>query len=227
MDAVFKIENWTSWNSTINDGVAATPQLPEIPPMQRRRFSFLSKMALRVILDILPNPRAIRSVFSSRHGELHRTLDLLLELTQGSPLSPAKFSQSVYNTSSGLYSINQKNTAPSTVVTSGRNSLAMAFVEAISQSICYQEKVLLVYVDEPLPEIYKAYADEQEELAAFACILSAAEFGWHAKLIADDNSSLKSPRHLASQLIAALSKSEDYFELELEAQKWIWDLKDE
>jgi hypothetical protein len=227
MDAVFNIENWTSWNSTIIDGVVTAPQLPEIPPMQRRRFSFLSKMALRVILDILPEPQAIRSVFSSRHGELHRTLDLLLELNQSSPLSPTKFSQSVYNTSSGLYSINQKNTAPSTVVTSGRNSLAMAFIEAISQSICYQEKVLLVYVDEPLPEIYKAYADEQEELVAFACILSAADSGWITQLIEDDSTSSKLPSHLASQLISALSKSEEHFELVLEAKKWIWDLKGE
>ncbi|WP_411992587.1 beta-ketoacyl synthase chain length factor [Agarivorans sp. DSG3-1] len=227
MDAVFKIEKWTSWNSIAVDGVYKAPTLPEIAPMQRRRFSLLSKMALRVILDVLPETKDIRSVFSSRHGELHRTLDLLVELSKRSPLSPTKFSQSVYNTSSGLYSISQKNIAPSTVVTSGRNSLAMAFVEAYSQSACYQEPVLLVYVDEPLPERYQRFADEQEDVVAFACIITASKFGWATRLESQRCQQPTPPENLVSQLINGLSSPTKSFECYVDTQKWVWEVKNE
>ncbi|UPW19338.1 beta-ketoacyl synthase chain length factor [Agarivorans sp. TSD2052] len=227
MDVVFKIEKWTSWDAVCVNGIYEPPKLPEIAAMQRRRFSFLSKMAMRVVLDLLPEPKTIRSVFSSRHGELHRTLELLLELNQQSALSPTKFSQSVYNTASGLYSISQQNAAPSTVVTSGRNSLAMAFVEAYGQSVRYQEPVLLVYVDEPLPKIYKRYADELQGMTAFACILEASKTGWNIQFKSDDNANKNPARNLLSQLLPALSSSVPHFSCQMDAQKWIWRQVDE
>ncbi len=226
MEAIFKIENWTSWLA--KEDAADAPQLPEIPPMQRRRYSLLSKMALRVVLDLLPEGQGMfRSVFASRHGELHRTVDLLLDLVDSSPLSPTKFSQSVYNTASGLYSISQGNTAPSTVVTSAQDTLAMAFAEAYSQSAFYQQTVLLVYVDQPLPEIYRSYADEPEETVAFACLVKAADAGWGVCFEPSESELNSASCHLANQLITALSSSSRQFTCSMGTQNWVWRRIDE
>lgn len=218
MEAIFKIDKWTSW---VAKSATDAPQLPEVSPMQRRRYSLLSKMALRVALDLLPEPGQIRSVFASRHGELHRTVDLLADINELSPLSPTKFSQSVYNTASGLYSIKQNNTAPSTVVTSAKDTLAMAFVEAYSQSVVHQQTVLLVYVDQPLPELYQSYADEPEETLAFACLLTAAEQGWSMHFESKQAAS-KASKHIANQLISALDNPCEQFVCDMGTQNWIW-----
>jgi len=224
MEAIFKIDKWTSW--VAGNEATDAPQLPEVPAMQRRRYSLLSKMALRVALDLLPEQGLIRSVFASRHGELHRTVDLLLNINDSSALSPTKFSQSVYNTASGLYSIKQNNLAPSTVVTSAKDTLAMAFVEAYSQSLVHQQTVLLVYVDQPLPELHQPYADEPEETLAFACLLTAAKQGWATRFEAKQQTSLPAT-HVASQLISALSEPCERFTCDLGEQNWLWRVANE
>jgi hypothetical protein len=106
-------------------------------------------------------------VFASQHGEIHRTLGLLGDLAQGEPLSPMAFSLSVHNTASGLYSIASGNTAPSTAVAAGLDTLPMALVEAMGQ-LQRHEEVMVVYAEEPLPEAYRDFADGGSALLGLA-----------------------------------------------------------
>ena len=83
---------WIAWakaNHFIAGDIAAPVQA--MPPMLRRRAGFLDKMALEVAYECLGQRVDVPIVFSSRHGEAARSVDLLLDLAKGVPLSPTSF----------------------------------------------------------------------------------------------------------------------------------------
>lgn len=178
----FHIQKWSYWMSdgsafANGKGVVAPTvaelALPEVPAMQRRRLSRLSRMALRAAFDAAGD-RQLPSVFCSRHGELHRTMELFDQLCKQEPLSPMGFAQSVHNTSSGLYAIITANTQPSTLITAGPATLMMGFIEAAAYSQASGSPVLLVHADEPLPNHYRPFADEVEQELALAFVIDHA-----------------------------------------------------
>jgi hypothetical protein len=135
--------------------------------MQRRRLSRLSRLSLAAAYDCADGNHRLPTVFASQHGEIHRTLGLLGDLAQGEPLSPMAFSLSVHNTASGLYSIASGNTAPSTAVTAGLDTLPMALVEAMGQ-LQRHDEVMVVYAEEPLPDAYRAFDEGGNVLLGLA-----------------------------------------------------------
>ncbi|QSX33930.1 beta-ketoacyl synthase chain length factor [Shewanella avicenniae] len=166
-------ENWQHWQkaSETESLDASAPALTQVPAMQRRRYSRLSKMMLHVAFDTQA-PAQCRSVFASRHGELNRTIGLLEDIIAQQPLSPTAFSQSVHNTASGLFGIVCGNQQASTSIAAGRETLAQAMVEAYSQLATKDAPLLLVYGDDPVPPIYDQYTDELEYPLALALLLS-------------------------------------------------------
>lgn len=168
-------EDWSAWARGERTAEAeGKPALPFIDPLLRRRLSRLSRLALQVAYDSAEGRHDRRTVFASRHGEIHRTRDLLADLAADEALSPMGFSLSVHNTASGLYSIASGNQAPSTAIAAGRDTLAMALIEAVGQSQRHGEAVLLVYANEPLPADYTAFADETALPLGLALRISAA-----------------------------------------------------
>lgn len=152
--------DWQAWAA----GTLATANTPDssppvdfIPALQRRRLSRLSRFALAAAHACAGERQHLPTVFASRHGEIHRTVGLLKELARREPLSPMAFSLSVHNTASGLYSITTGNTAPSTAIAAGCDTLPMAIIEAIGQ-LQQHEQVMVVYAEEPLPDDYRAFA---------------------------------------------------------------------
>lgn len=164
----FNIHHQAQWSSNQHD----TPELPEVPAIQRRRLSRLTKMALRVCFD-MPSASVLPSVFASRHGEISRTMTLLNQMIAGEPLSPAAFSQSVHNTASGTYAIQAHNTQASSALCAGAETLPMALLEAWSISQYRQTPVLLVYADEPQAACYQLFQDELSEALALGWIIDA------------------------------------------------------
>lgn len=152
-------EQWQAW---ARDALAITdasdsPPLDFIPAMQRRRLSRLSRLALAAAYSCANGNHQLPTVFASRHGEIHRTLGLLTDLAQDEPLSPMAFSLSVHNTASGLYSIATGNTAPSTAIAAGFDTLPMAIIEAVGQ-LQRHDEVMVVYAEEPLPDEYQQFS---------------------------------------------------------------------
>lgn len=187
----FTLQRWSAWAPGVETpqqwqdwaagrlAIAAddsTPPLEFINPMLRRRLSRLSRLALKVAYEGAAGDHALRTVFASRHGEIHRTRGLLADLAAGEPLSPMAFSLSVHNTASGLYSIASGNTAPSTAIAAGRDTLAMAVIEAAGQ-LQQAERVMVVFADEPLPEDYREFADESTAPFGLALLLGRAGTG--------------------------------------------------
>ena len=118
-------ESWQHWhkNPASSSDNKASPALAHVPAMQRRRFSRLTKMMLTAAYDCQP-AKDCRSIFASRHGELTRTLGLLQDIVSKEALSPLAFSQSVHNTASGIYGIVSGNTAASTSIAAGEETLS-------------------------------------------------------------------------------------------------------
>ena len=155
-------QDWQHWQSSDDQQRSSLPDAPKlarVPAMKRRRYSALTKMQLEAAFQA-DAANSCRTIFASRHGELHRTLGLLDNLVAEEPLSPTAFSQSVHNTASGIYSILTDNRAPSTSIAAGEESLPQALIEAYAQLYEDPTPVLLVFGDQPVPDIYTQFVDE-------------------------------------------------------------------
>jgi hypothetical protein len=131
---------------------------------------------------------------------------------------------SVHNTGSGLYSIASGNTAPSTAIAAGRDSLAMALIEAAGQ-LQYATEVLVVFADEPLPENYAAFADENT--AAFGLALRLAKAGdpgaqLTLRSIAQESASVTSPESAGLSVLRLLVGDDDRIVVAGERSAWEW-----
>ena len=182
------VERWAVWPpqpgaSESNErqheraALGEAPDVSFLPPMARRRLSRLSKMALygaRCTVQHGGEPTtAVPTVFSSRFGEMQRTYHLLSSLADGEGVSPAGFSTSVHNTSSGLRAIHAKDRSASIAVASGPSSLEYGFIEA-AQYLRQKatDQVLLLHHDDDLPDIYEDYSDHLDGPIALSILLS-------------------------------------------------------
>lgn len=142
-------------------------------------------------------PHPCRSIFASRHGELHRTIGLLDNLIEQEPLSPTAFSQSVHNTASGIYSILRKYQSPSTSIVAGEETLFQALIEAYGQLHEDPSPLLLVFGDEPVPEKYVQFTSEIELPISMAFILTlASDVNSGAKLTINKSDTLTRYKNL-------------------------------
>lgn len=164
--------DWRAWaeGRAGPDPVLAAPVLPTL---LRRRVTAVGQAAFAAACGISDLAGA-RFIFCSRHGEFRRTKRLLDMLAAGEALSPAEFSLSVHNALAGLLSIEQGNGAGHTALAAGIDSFGSGLLEAAA---CIasgeEEKVLLVYFDEPLPEEYGAFGAEQGSLALAVALAPA------------------------------------------------------
>lgn len=138
-------------------------------------MSTLSKMAIQAGLEALDSTAPDFSVFCSQHGELHRTVELLESVAKGLELSPTAFSQSVHNSSAGLFSIITRSNAPTTSLASGESTFAYGWLEAEAYLANHREaSVLLVGFEEPLPVEYQPFSRRAQCAYAVGVMLRAA-----------------------------------------------------
>ena len=167
---------WLAWannNHKIAGGVG--PPVKAMPPMLRRRTGFLGKMALEVAYACLDEKTDIPIIFSSRHGEASRSVELLMDLARGLPLSPTSFGLSVHNAIGGLFSIARADHASASALAGGKSGVEHAVIEACGLLADGEPEVLLVVYDCPLPDIFSPFQDCNEQPYAWAWLLRAPE----------------------------------------------------
>jgi hypothetical protein len=168
------VARWAIWEPVRSEGPGATPDVGFIEPMLRRRLSSLARMSLRVAQDCAHDKNDVRLVYASEHGELVRTTSMLQDLAAGEALSPTAFSLSVLNATAGIFSILQGSTAPTTAVSAAAESFGYGLLEACLQLASAPDvPVLLVYADEPAPEIYGLVEDGERSRHAVAILLES------------------------------------------------------
>lgn len=170
------IEHWTAWAGGLDKQqltLWAQNKLPfadaykwptpnSVDKAQRRRLSPLAKIIMSQIEEI-EGAANLPSVFSTRHGDLPKTISLLEDVGIGEDLSPTQFALSVHNAVSGQFSMVHHNIQPSNVVSGGKDSLLCAVIDATSRlTNSDSDNILLVHADMPLPDAYQRYQDEQQ-----------------------------------------------------------------
>jgi len=164
---------WISWsggNLPEDDGSA--PEVRFVDALLRRRLGRLSRMALRVAAAVSEGRTSLSTIFSSRHGELSRTVGMLHALAAEEAPSPAAFSLSVHNSAAGIHAIARADRSPATALAAGEETLLWALQDAASRLAADPDAaILLVYADEPLPGEYRAFACAHESAHAIALLL--------------------------------------------------------
>lgn len=150
------------------------PKLSFIPAMQRRRLSPFAKISLFVAHESASNSTVdLPIIFTSRHGDLHKTSDLLADLAEQTPVSPTAFSLSVHNAIPSLYSILTKNKQAINAISAGQDTFFMGLVDAYARLTSgLADEILFIHADQQLPETYLGFKDEIQFPHAVAMILS-------------------------------------------------------
>ncbi|PFH12608.1 beta-ketoacyl synthase-like protein [Collimonas sp. PA-H2] len=144
-----------------------------MPAMLRRRAGFTGRMALETAYRCLDGRVGVPTVFCSRHGECIRSVELLADLADGQPLSPASFSLSVHNAAAGLFSIARQDQASHAALAAGHAGVEHAVIEACGLLADGASEVLLVIYDGVLPALFHEFQDCQEQPFAWAWLVQA------------------------------------------------------
>ncbi|MFC5474841.1 beta-ketoacyl synthase chain length factor [Paraherbaspirillum soli] len=166
---------WQAWaHSPFAIVGSAEPKVAAMPAMLRRRAGFIGKMALEVAYRCLDGRSGVPTVFCSRHGECARSVELLSDLVQESPLSPTSFSLSVHNAAAGLLSIARRDQVSHAALSASHSGVEHAVIEACGLLADGAPEVLLVVYDGLLPEVFQEYQDCDDQPFAWAWLMVPA-----------------------------------------------------
>lgn len=174
-DGKTSADDWSAFSKSgsLDSQTLTLPELKQMPAMQRRRLSPFAKLTLHCALAASePNEQSVPSVFSSRHGDLHKTSKLIADVADKEALSPTHFGLSVHNAVGGLFSIYTGNKAPLSAVSAGEDSFFMGLVDAVSKLHAYDyERILYVYSDLAVPEHYQGYVQQRPDNLAIGLLI--------------------------------------------------------
>lgn len=223
------IKSWALWMPPEFDinNIAATaqPELSHIPAMTRRRLSKLTKQAFEVAINASTDaaPAPLPTVFASRHGDLHKTLQLLQQLAAAEELSPSQFALSVHNAISGQFSIYSQNQADSNAIAAGADSLHYALLDAAArlQQDASVEQILVVYADEPVPAAYQSFCQDPSVPVALALLLHRSD-GQRVQFNSHSDSSSVAESDQAIKLLPFLHGEQAELTLAGKQRRWCW-----
>ena len=144
--------------------------------MQRRRLSPLAKAAFATAYPLIQQ-RDIPLLCCSVHGEALRTYSLLRDVATGEDLSPTAFGLSVHNAIAGQLSILCGIQSPALALAGGERPLQAGLLEAAGMLAQGSSELVLLFCEEPLPELYQGSARSPQSICATALHLSAAGAG--------------------------------------------------
>lgn len=140
--------------------VAAEGELPACPApvMLRRRLTPLGKLVASALAAVhLRDEEPF--VVASSWGDSGKSCQLVSEMTATGDVSPAGFTSSVHNATSGAAGIWLKNHAPAPAVSAGNFTTEAGLTESFLQ-LQTSESVVLVRAEAPLPNVWDHPAHE-------------------------------------------------------------------
>ena len=187
-----------------------------IPAGHRRRLSAFARMAVACGLSV-SGADCSDLVFCSRFGDFQLAYRLLLDLVDGTLMSPAAFSLSVHNSVPGVMDLVRKSRVGHTAVAGGDESLSAGLTESWGKlNAMPASKVTLVYAESQMPDGVGSNSEMDGAGVAFAMTLSTQKSAAYEGVIrlgavASDAPVLEGPasRALVTRLIAALDMQSD------------------
>jgi hypothetical protein len=157
------LDGWRN-SATVLDGRSPYVRQPTIvpipdglPPAERRRLGLVVKLALNVGRQAISaagiEPDTLPAVFASSGGDGQNCHEICQGLANDERLiSPTRFHNSVHNAAAGYWSIATRSRAASNVLCAFDWSFGAGLLEAVTQVVVDQTRVLLVAYDVPYPQ---------------------------------------------------------------------------
>ncbi|USD21629.1 beta-ketoacyl synthase chain length factor [Microbulbifer variabilis] len=185
MSIEFVISDWRAWYAGVSEPAdwhrwhSGELELQEdtladvsfLPAMLRRRLSPLSKAVFNSAYPLLQQ-RDIPLLCCSVHGEAKRTYSLLQGVAAEEDLSPTAFGLSVHNAIAGQLSIANKVRSPALALAGGDYPLLAGLMEANGILREGAKEILLIFCEEPLPEMYHPSTQSPSGVCATALLLT-------------------------------------------------------
>jgi hypothetical protein len=144
----------------------------------KRRQSQISRMTIHVLHEIMPVEENVKIVFVSFRGEITQQFKINKMLLEEGDLSPAAFSQSVFNTPPALAAIALGLRQGYSAVYPGNGRFDTGFQAAVAPLFSGKaEKIVLVYADELCPAEYGDLCPQPNKPLAFAVLLTIQKPG--------------------------------------------------
>jgi beta-ketoacyl synthase-like protein len=136
---------------------AVVPIPDGLPPAERRRLGLVVKLALNVGMEAISvagvEPDGLPAVFASSGGDGQNCHEICQGLANDERvISPTRFHNSVHNAAAGYWSIATRSRAASNAVCAFDWSFTAGLLEAMTQVVVDQTRVLLVAYDAPYPQ---------------------------------------------------------------------------
>jgi hypothetical protein len=157
----------------------------------KRRQSQISRMTIHVLHEIMPVEENVKIIFVSFRGEINQQFKINKMLIEEGDLSPAAFSQSVFNTPPALAAIALGLRQGYSAVYPGGACFETGFWAAVAPLFSGGAgQIILVYADELCPAEYGGRCPQPNKPLAFAVLFSIHEPGIP---VSADHECLKSP----------------------------------
>jgi hypothetical protein len=198
------------------------PKLATIPAMQRRRLSPFAKIALHCALEASGNHQAdVPCVFSSRHGDLHRTTSLIENIAQGKDLSPTQFGLSVHNAAAGLFSIFTGNRAPLSAIAGGQSSFMQGLLDSVAKlRVNHLSQILYVYCDLHVPDCYRSYVTDDTAIGIGLLIEASEDENETYSLLHNTAADMVDSDCQALDFMSFILSNESQFQAKIHQQTW-------
>lgn len=158
-------EDWQQgeqhWLADVAHRETVAPKLAFLPPLKRRRLSESARLFFEAAWQLTEQEANLPVVYASLNGEINRSFALWHSLLTEGDVSPTSFSLSVHNALVGQWSEMRQVKNETTAITSLKDSLETALLEAFLLLNDGQEKVLVVLVETPLSTEYNVQSIER------------------------------------------------------------------
>lgn len=175
---LFAKEDWKSFFASGKiDPNRPDPEVPDIPPLLRRRMTRTSRMSAAAAFACLNQTRTSAQeapiVFSSRHGEMGALVEILDALARGEGVSPTAFSHSVHHTTASAFSIATGNTRELRSVAGCDGTFSYGFLDSLGLlNKKDNSRVLLLSSDDEVPEMFNQLMGSRGTPHAVALVLA-------------------------------------------------------
>lgn len=118
--------------------------LSQLPMLVRRRLNLMEKLAITSMQEVFIDTN-VNVIFSSKFGEIDRSIKIIEQYTKENTASPTEFMLSVHNTIPSVFSILNKITNSYNSISAGDNSFYAGILDGIMQ--IESADSLVCYVD--------------------------------------------------------------------------------